>query len=139
MNDLSKRLSALQAQYLQAGDLESAQSIAEIGIRLGTQMQEPQGFFMVGDLVGMKIEKQFLEGLDSSNVLIAGNQTVGDRLIGLDQRKQMIKELVPLFEDLLPNLSESEVTTFIERTKLFGEFEAIQWLMGKHGAAVAKP
>lgn len=139
MNNLSKRLSALQAQYLQAGDLESAQSIAEVGIRLGTQMQETQGYFMIGDLVGMKIEKQFLEGQDPSAVLIAGNQTVGDRLTGLDQRKQMIKELVPQFEKLLPNLSESEVTTFIDRTKLFGEFEAIRWLLGKHGIAVVTP
>jgi len=139
MNDLSKRLSALQAQYIQAGDMESAQSIAEVGLRLGTQMQETQGYFMVGDLVGMKIEKQFLESLDPNAVLIAGNQTVGDRLTGLDQRKQMIKDLVAPIEELLPNLSESEVTTYIERTKLFGEIESTRWLLGKHGIAVVTP
>jgi hypothetical protein len=138
MMALSRHLRDLQAQYLQNGDSQSAQSIAEIGIRLGTQMQENQGYLVIGDLVGMNIERRVLEGLDPHDVLVVGNQTIGDRLADLNQRKQTIGDIQSVLE-LLPNLPESEVSAYVARVKLYGELEAIRWLHNKHEAAVAKP
>jgi tetratricopeptide (TPR) repeat protein len=138
MMALSRHLRDLQAQYLQNGDSQSAQSIAEIGIRLGTQMQENQGYLVIGDLVGMNIERRVLEGLDPHDVLVVGNQTIGDRLADLNQRKQTIGDIQSVLE-LLRNLPESEVSAYVARVKLYGELEAIRWLHNKHEAAVAKP
>jgi hypothetical protein len=69
---------------------------------------------------------------------VVGNQTIGDRLADLNQRKQTIGDIQSVLE-LLRNLPESEVSAYVARVKLYGELEAIRWLHNKHEAAVAKP
>ena len=131
---LSRSLLDLQQQYTKAGEAESAQVVAEMGIQLGSQLQLQTGNLLIGDLVGMAIERPFLERLDPGAVLASSGQTLAARLQELDQRKKTIRELVPC-ADILSTLDEREVNNFIARAKLYGELEALQWLQDKHGNA----
>jgi hypothetical protein len=133
---LSRQLLALQTQYARAGDAESAQVVAEMGVRLGTQMQMQMGNVLVEELVGMAIERGSLERLDPNAILEATGQTVGERLQELEQRKNTIKTLGAID---LTKFDERDIGNFIERAKLYGEFSALQWLQNKYGTGGATP
>jgi len=80
LRDLAKQMSELQNRYLQMGDRTSAQTVADMGIKLGQQAQG--GNFLVDELFGISIEKQFLGLLDP-----AARQA---RLDEMDARKKYI-------------------------------------------------
>lgn len=128
LRELSRSLLDLQTQYDRAGDKESAQVVAEMGIRLGTQMQQQMGHALIGELVGMSIERGSLERVDPNAILEATNQTVEMRLKELDARKSAISELATMD---IAKFNETDVVNFIERAKMYGELEALRWLREK--------
>jgi hypothetical protein len=134
LRTLSRSLLDLNAQYARAGDAESAQVVAEMGIRLGTQMQQQMGHVLIGELVGIAIERGSLERIDPNAILEATGQTVALRLEELEQRKNAIRELAAMD---IAGFNETEVVNFIERTKMYGEREALRWLQEKHGGPVS--
>lgn len=129
---LSQSMGRLQNQYLQAGDAQSAQAMAEIGLLVGQQVQESMGNWVIDELIGMRIERHFLSTQDPQAVLEPGPQIVAERLAELDHKKRWIDEIETHFS-LLDSLPESEKQSFYWRTHLNGEVAAWQWLIAKHG------
>ena len=126
LSALSRNLLDLQAQYAQAGDGQSAQTIAEMGVRLGTQIQQQSGHGpLIEEVVGIAIERRSLARIDPNAILEASGQTVAMRLKELEQRSAMIKELVAIDPS---TLKEGEVCDYLERAKLYGEEYALRWL-----------
>ncbi|HEY1489795.1 MAG TPA: hypothetical protein VGF90_02035, partial [Verrucomicrobiae bacterium] len=60
-------------------------------------------------------------------------QTVKDRLDQLTQQSAAIKDLVKQMEPLQSAMSSQDWINYNERTKTFGEMNALQWLLGKYG------
>jgi len=132
LRDVGRQMVNLQNEYARAGDAESARAIWDIGMHLSNQMQTQTDGTLIGELVGMVTEKAFLNTLDANSVINATGLTVGQRLRDLEQHKQAIKDVAGA-NDLLRQLSEREVITYMDRMRLHGEYSALQWLKNKHG------
>lgn len=122
LRDLSKQLAALQKGYSDAGDTTSAEAIRQMGHALGQQAQSGAAYF-IDELVGMNIEKQFLDPASAAA-----------RQQELKQRTDYIRSLTgsPQWEALMRQGSATELTLFLDRQKLYGEEAAIRWLLQRH-------
>jgi hypothetical protein len=121
LRDLSKQMSELQNRYLQMGDRTSAQTVADMGINLGQQAQDSN--FLIDELAGASIEKQFLGLLDP-----AARQA---RLDEMDARKTYLQHMAG--SQAWVNMDGAEAVAFFDRQKLYGELEALRWLRERHG------
>jgi len=121
LRDLSKQLGALQKAYAAAGDAASAVAVRQMGHALGQQMQGSAQYF-IDELVGMSIEKQFLDPASASA-----------RRAQLKQRTDYIRQLAdsPELQRLLEGQSSTDAISYFDRQKLYGEEAAIRWLEGR--------
>lgn len=122
LRELSKQIAALQKGYTETGDSASAEAIRQLGHALGRQAQSGAAFF-IDELVGMNIERQFLDP-----------STAAVRQQELKQRTDYIRSLAgsPQWEALMRQGSAAELTLFLDRQKLYGEEAAIRWLLERH-------
>ncbi len=127
----------LAALYRQAGDEASAVAVEQVGLGLGQRMDQPGQLTMIQELVGIAIERKILGSMDPTRALDGTGQTVQDRLELLNQRKKSIKTLAGV-TDLYRTLSESEVISYSDRIKLFGETTAAEWLLRTHNKLPAE-
>ncbi len=132
LRDLGNTMAELQKQYTQAGDAASAQAVGQMGLNLAWQLEGQSGRTLLGELVGMAIEKKFLATHSPDSPFGGNGRTVRDRLAEMDAHRQSIRELTGLTE-LLPRLPEREAILYFDRLKLNGELDALQWLKNKHG------
>ena len=118
MRDLSKQLTNLQKGYTSAGDSASAESLRQMGESLGRQMQG-SARYLIDELVGINIERQFLPKTDG-----------GARQQELQQRVDAIRTLgsSPQWQRLMEGNDTAEMSLYLDRLKLYGEASAIQWL-----------
>jgi predicted negative regulator of RcsB-dependent stress response len=111
--NLSKQLKNLQA----TSHAETATAIRSAGLTLGQNLQSGKHELVIDQLVGMSIEKQFLNPSSDTSRL---NE------IAIEQA-----EIQRLFKTVHPKLlqaSPSIVAGYMERFKTLGERQAIQWL-----------
>jgi hypothetical protein len=90
-----------------------------MGESLGRQMQGSSNY-LIDELVGISIEKQFLPASDG-----------GIRKQALQQRVDAIRDLgsSPQWQALMEGTDTAEINLFLDRLKLYGEAATIQWLM----------
>lgn len=122
MRELSKQLAALQKAYTAAGDSASAEAIRQMGHALGQQAQSGAAYF-IDELVGMNIERQFLDPASAAA-----------RQQELKQRTDYIRSLAnsPQWKQMMTSGNAAELTLFLDRQKLYGEEAAIRWLLERH-------
>lgn len=133
LRELATQMAELQKQYTQAGDTASAQAVGQMGLNLGWQLEGQSGRMLIGELVGMAIEKKFLAAQSPDAPFGTEGRTVRDRIVEMESHRQSIRELTPM-TDLLPRLPEREVIIYFDRMKLNGELDALRWLKSKHGS-----
>ena len=123
MRDLSKELVSMQKSFVAAGDGESADTVRQTGLALGQQMQG-NALSFIDELVGIAIERQFLDPAADAS-----------RRAALEQRIGTIRELssTPYFDKLLSNADGLESIAYFDRLKLYGEEAAIRWLRERNG------
>jgi hypothetical protein len=90
-----------------------------MGEALGRQMQSSASY-LIDELVGIDIEKQFLSADDR-----------GVRKQELQQRVNAIRSLTssPQWKALMEGNDTSEITLYLDRLKIYGETATMQWLM----------
>lgn len=131
LRELGVKMSDLAKLYASHGDVDSAQAISEMGIALGQRIQSSMSKFLISDLVGMSIEKRFLEGLDPSSVMDSQGVTVQQRLAQIAEHKALVGQLSRSVDPTSSQWSPQILTQYLERVKVFGEVAAMQWLQGK--------
>jgi hypothetical protein len=121
---LADSLGELRGSYQSAGDSDSVETVRDLQIGLGRQLQD--GATIVDVLVGMAVEKKALQDLDSEEQRA--------RLEEIGQRKEYLtgntKRVMALMED--PAVAESDWLLFFDRAKLFGEAAANEWMLEKY-------
>jgi hypothetical protein len=100
LRGLGESLTELAQTYRQSGDEASATAALQLGVALGRQLVEPGSHSpIIGEFVGMAIEKQLLETLDPADPYDASGRTVRDRLDELvterEARKALWKQVEP--------------------------------------------
>ena len=88
---------------------------------------------MIGHLVGLSVERLVLKPLDPSREYDFLRGTVSDYLAQLDARKAALRDNSQYFEEWMRRASPSEITSYFDRSKLYGEAEAMKWMQQRLG------
>jgi RNA polymerase sigma factor (sigma-70 family) len=120
--------------YSQAGDQASAQSAFQMAANLGQSYAYPSpGEADISLLVGTIIEQNALQAMNPSAPYGNDGQTVQDVLNQLTQEKATLQQLGHQAEPLMPLLSNQDNVIYYNRFIMFGEENALQWLVNKYG------
>jgi hypothetical protein len=121
-------------QYRQQADAGSADSLAGMGLMLGSHLSAGGGSqTLINQLVGIAIEKMFLQQLDPQGKDLFG-RPVAEVAAATAQHQASIKGFSQTMSSLTAQLSDAEWATYMERVKLYGEEAALTWLKAKHAS-----
>jgi hypothetical protein len=125
--------------YLGAGDTASAQNLAQIGLTLANQLRSGENAnLMINQLVGMASEAIHLRAWDASTGYdFLGGKTPADRQAELKQERAALRTLTEGVREQLPALSEADVLSYSDRQRVYGETEAMRWLLQRTQSAAA--
>jgi RNA polymerase sigma factor (sigma-70 family) len=129
LKNLANQMMQTQQQDLTQGDAASANSMASMGMVLGNDLRAGSP---IDQLVGIAMEKNILGKLDPAVNYDFLGRPVSEALAELDRQKQAIADALKTRDQLLPTLDETELASYFERKKLYGEVNAVLWLQSKH-------
>jgi hypothetical protein len=113
------------------GQQEAADQLAIMGLEFAQHLSIGEGNnTLIGQLVGLASEEEFLQRLDPKHDYPSLPMPVPDMLDAVNQQRDFLKQLGRNFQDAL-NVPPSEaelLNHYFDRVKVFGEYEAIQWL-----------
>jgi hypothetical protein len=126
MRKLANYIETTTKQYRQQGDTASAETLAGMGFVLGTHLSDGYGSqTLINQLVGIAIEKQFLQQLD-----LNGNDPFGrsvtEASAAVAQHQAAIKASAQELTPLISQLDDTELMNYMERVKLYGEESALK-------------
>jgi hypothetical protein len=127
--DVSRNLQQLQDEFIRSADFDAAEPTVIIGLTLGQRVQD-QGPYLIDQLMGVSIERQFLQQLDPLTQAGPGGQTAGERLEALDAKTLEIRSLSSAFTEKFAAADEATQSQYLERMKSEGELAAMRWLVG---------
>lgn len=134
MKRLSCDLADLEKNYVAAGDNASAQQIASLGIEMSRRWgNENSNPFLIGNLVGMAMENQFLKPLNPDTSYDFLGQTPGQRIQEMQDRKREIRESGKLLDQTVAQFSDSEKLAYYNRVQVYGERKAMLWFQQTYG------
>jgi hypothetical protein len=131
MPDLAKSMIELSKNYRQSGDAASADAVVEMAVKLGEQFRNSEKSLLVNQMLGIGIEVSALDLLDPSAAFGADGGTVRDRLDVLKADKAEMSNLVRQTVPLQDQMSTQDWVGYLDRMKLFGEQNAMRWLLAK--------
>ncbi len=120
--------------YRQAGDATSAQAALQLAANLGQRYaNQSPGEAEISQLVGIFIERNALQAMNPASPYGSNGQTVQDRLNQLAREKAALTELNQQATALFPALSDQDWIIYKDRWLMFGENNALQWIISKYG------
>lgn len=135
LKQLATQMTDLQKQELNVGDNDSAENLAQLGTVLGNQLNSgSSGKYMLNQLTGIAVESMMLEQLNKNTSYdFLDGETPGQRLQELSHQHVMLSQLENSFNALTPGLTDAEMVSFLERKNIYGEVEAMRWVVQQHG------
>ena len=118
----------MQDEFIRSADFDAAEPTVIIGLTLGQRIQD-QGPYLIDQIVGINIEKKFLQQLDPLTAAGPGGQSAGERSDDLDARLLEIKTLAAGFTEKFAEADESTQSRYLAKMKAEGELAAMRWLM----------
>jgi hypothetical protein len=130
---LTQNIVDLAAAYRSEGDPASADAALQIAIGLGQQMDASTGTCvpLVTRLVGIAVQRMALGAMDPSGAY--GDGTVQQQLDELVQRRMSIHDLAQQVNPLMQQMTAEDWQNYNQRTLVFGEENAMGWLVNKYG------
>jgi hypothetical protein len=134
--NLAQNIRDLAKEKLDAGDLDSVQNLAQMGLTLADQIRSgDSGKLIVNLLVGNAVEAVALSQLDQNTSYdFLGGQTPAQVLQQFKEEKASLKELGQNIDAIYPKLAPEEMAGFIERMKVYGQIDAMRWVVQQHPA-----
>jgi hypothetical protein len=86
---------------------------------------------VLGDMVGLTIERNFTRQLDPNQPHTFLNGSVSERLNQFDQREKTIRANSEVFNQWIVQAPEPELIVYFDRVKRYGETAAIEWLKSR--------
>jgi tetratricopeptide (TPR) repeat protein len=133
LKQLNQNIVDLANAYRQAGDVASAQAALQYDIQLGERLAQFPNDPLITHLVGFAIQRNALGALDPNDPYGATGLTVADQMEQIKQRREAIKDLNQQVEPLFPLLSQQDFITWADRRRAYGDLNAMQWIINKHG------
>lgn len=137
---LARGIGDLEQQYVNSGDANSAVNLAQAGMTFANQIQSgDSGKYLINQMVGVADEKIVLSKLDQNTSYdFLDGQTPAQAVEALKQQKTDLRKLMTDFApaQLQMMQSESETASYMKRMEIYGEVEAMKWLIQQHPPAV---
>jgi hypothetical protein len=70
--------------------------------------------------------------MDPASAYEASGQTVQARIDQIAGQRAARREIVQQTSGLWETMSETDLSTYFDRQKLFGEMEALKWALNRH-------
>ena len=133
MKAVTQNIVELAAEYRSKGDAASADAALQVAIGLGQQMDASTGTCvpLVTRLVGIAVQRMALGAMDPSGAY--GDGTVQQELDQLAQRMTSIRGLAQQVNPLMQQMTPEDWQNYNQRTLIFGEENAMGWLVNKYG------
>lgn len=132
MGEMSKEIADLVAQYRNNGDDASAQSMARAGLQLADRIRMIQdGGNVLGESLSLAMEDRILGQLDPARTYDFIEGDVPARLASNAARQSAIREDSRFIEGWFSQASETEIVSYFDRLKLYGETAAVSWLKNR--------
>ena len=128
--NVSENLKQLQDEFIRSADFDAAEPTVIIGLTLGQRIQD-QGPYLIDQVVGIAIERKFLQQLDPLTLAGPGGQSAGERLEALDARVLEFRTLGPAFTEKFATADEATQAQYLAKMKADGELAAMRWLVEK--------
>jgi hypothetical protein len=130
--DLAKDIQQIQKEHIAAGDTASAATLAQLGRSLSQQLlQGESSRLLVGQQVGIIVERALLNQLPPNSQPSFLNGTVQQRLDEMTAHRQHLREVSAHFTDLMARGDETEIISYLDRAKVQGEYRAMRWLQDR--------
>jgi hypothetical protein len=126
--EVSKSLLSLQQEFIRSADFDAAEPTVIIGLTLGQRIQD-QGPYLIDQLVGITIERQFLQQLDPLTLAGPAGQSAGERLEALDTNLMEIRSLSSAFTEKFASADDVTQAQYLAKMKAEGELAAMRWLV----------
>jgi hypothetical protein len=126
--DVSRNLQQLQDEFIRTADFDAAEPTVIIGLTLGQRIQD-QGPYIIDQLIGVNIERQFLQQLDPLTQAGPGGQAAGERLEALDTKLLEIRSVSSAFSERFASADDATQSQFLAKVKAEGELAAMRWLV----------
>ena len=126
--NVSENLKQLQDEFIRSADFDAAEPTVIIGLTLGQRIQD-QGPYLIDQVVGIAIERKFLQQLDPLTLAGPGGQSAGERLEALDARVLEFRTLGPAFTEKFAAADDATQSQYIAKLKAEGELAAMRWLV----------
>ena len=110
--------------------------------QIGSLLREDGGGgILLTDAVGVAIQNLLLGNWPPDRAAPFLEGTVEEQLAANRAHREQVQMGTALFDAWLPNAPEHEIIAYIERIKAFGEWDALNWLRGRHPelAQVVRP
>lgn len=130
LREVSQHLDGLKDEFIKAEDFDAAEPAVIIGLNLGQKIQASAPF-LVDQLVGMSIERNFLVQLDPLTQAGPGGQTAEERLATLDQDRLAITTQTQAFAEVAPRMDAATAKEYFGRMRRDGELAAMKWAVAK--------
>jgi len=131
---LARGIRDVQQQYLNSGETDSAVKLFQMGMHFGNQVESgDSGKYLINQLVGVAIESIMLEPLNpNASYDFLGGKTPSQVRQENKQQIPAITQTLRAFDMIRPNLTDDEIAGYYERTKIYGEIEAMKWAIQQH-------
>lgn len=125
--EITKQLEKAQGER---GSPEEATEWAALGVAMGNDFsQGTASRFLINQLIGLSIETRFLNKLDPSLESPYFSGTPGALLAEIEGDRDRIREVAQTdFMSQVASLGEPMAMHYLERVRMTGEAEAIEWL-----------
>ena len=125
---VADNLKSLQTEFIRLADFDAAEPTVVIGLTLGQRLQD-QGPYIIDQLIGVSIERQFLQQLDPLTQAGPGGQSAGERLEALDANLIEIRSFASAFPEKFAAADDATQSQYIAKLKADGELAAMRWLV----------
>lgn len=127
----------LMQQKSEAGDADSVANLAQMGLAIADKLNSgDSGKYLINQLVGMATVSIALSQLNQNTAYdFLGGQTPAQVLAGLKRQKTEFSQLHSNFSAAQLQMNEAEMTSYTQRMKIYGEIEAMKWLIEQHPPA----
>ncbi len=135
LQNVAENLTALRNEYIQQGDIDSAEPTVQMEITLGQHIQNQVNPALLNALVGQAIERRTLESLDPTTPIGTNNETVQSRLDELASKGQEINGLLNSLQAYpIESMTPEELNQYTQRVQQEGEIGALKWWAAQKSA-----
>jgi hypothetical protein len=124
----------LMKQKMNSGDAGSAANLAQMGLVIADRLNSgDSGKLLINQLVSLATVAIVLQHLDQNTAYdFLGGQTPSQVSQALKQQKAAFSELSKSFQAARPSLTDAELNNYFQRSRIYGEIAARQWVVQQH-------